>query len=68
MECVGICGSDVHYWQHGQVGKYVVQKPMILGHEPSGTIIKTGKSVTNLTVGKCILYGRFKELLLIIHE
>ena len=57
---VGICGSDVHYWQHGQIGKYIVQKPMILGHEPSGTVVKKGKSVTNLKVGMYTCSNPFK--------
>ena len=30
---VGVCGSDLHYYTHGRVGKYVVEQPMILGHE-----------------------------------
>jgi len=32
----GICGSDIHYWQHGRIGDYVVKDPMVLGHESSG--------------------------------
>ena len=35
---VGVCGSDLHYYTHGRVGKYVVEQPMILGHEASGTV------------------------------
>ena len=34
---VGVCGSDLHYYTHGRVGKYVVEQPMILGHEAAGT-------------------------------
>ena len=33
VESVGICGSDVHYYKHGAIGPYVVEKPIILGHE-----------------------------------
>ncbi|KAK2493032.1 hypothetical protein MC885_010887 [Smutsia gigantea] len=40
MHSVGICGSDVHYWQHGRIGNFVVKKPMVLGHEASGTVMK----------------------------
>ncbi|KPI38910.1 putative D-xylulose A [Cyphellophora attinorum] len=47
----GICGSDIHYWQHGRIGHYVVRDPMVLGHESSGTVIETGKEVTTLKVG-----------------
>ncbi|MEE6509438.1 hypothetical protein FKM82_026032 [Ascaphus truei] len=51
MHSVGICGSDVHYWQHGRIGDFVVKKPMVLGHEASGTVIKAGASVTHLKPG-----------------
>ena len=47
----GICGSDIHYWQHGRIGHYVVKDPMVLGHESSGTVLEVGKSVTMLKVG-----------------
>lgn len=49
--CIGICGSDVHYYEHGRIGRYVVEKPIILGHEVSGTIVKLGTEVKNLHVG-----------------
>ena len=48
---VGICGSDVHYYTHGRIGPFVVNDPMILGHEASGTIIEVGSEVTHLAVG-----------------
>nr|QBH74066.1 alcohol dehydrogenase [Encarsia formosa] len=51
MGCVGICGSDIHYLVHGKIGDFVVTKPMIIGHEASGTICKIGKKVKNLKVG-----------------
>lgn len=51
LHTVGICGSDVHYYTHGRIGPFVVQDPMILGHEASGTVIETGANVTNLRVG-----------------
>lgn len=47
----GICGSDVHYWQHGAIGHFVVKNPMVLGHESSGTVIETGADVTDLKIG-----------------
>ncbi|KAI1756891.1 GroES-like protein [Xylaria castorea] len=47
----GICGSDVHYWQHGAIGHYVVKDPMVLGHESAGTVVEVGTAVTGLTVG-----------------
>lgn len=51
MDCVGICGSDVHYLVHGRIGDFIVKKPMIIGHEASGVVAKLGKNVTNLKVG-----------------
>ena len=58
MAC-GVCGSDVHYYTHGRIGPYVVEKPMVLGHEASGVITKVGKNVTHLNVGdrSCIEPG-----------
>ncbi|KAH6651564.1 chaperonin 10-like protein [Truncatella angustata] len=47
----GICGSDVHYWQHGAIGHYVVKDPMVLGHESSGIVTQVGSEVTSLKVG-----------------
>ncbi|RMZ81927.1 hypothetical protein DV738_g2015, partial [Chaetothyriales sp. CBS 135597] len=47
----GICGSDIHYWQHGRIGHYVLNGPLVLGHESSGTVLEVGKSVTSLKVG-----------------
>lgn len=52
MHSVGICGSDVHYWQHGRIGNFVVKKPMVLGHEASGTVVKVGSLVTHLKPGQ----------------
>jgi L-iditol 2-dehydrogenase len=43
---VGICGSDVHYFEHGRIGDHVVESPMVLGHEAAGQIVAVGKGVT----------------------
>lgn len=51
IHTVGICGSDVHYYTHGQIGDFAVREPMILGHEASGTVIEVGDKVTHLRVG-----------------
>ena len=48
---VGICGSDVHYYTHGRIGPFVVNEPMVLGHEASGVITEVGAEVTHLAVG-----------------
>lgn len=47
----GICGSDVHYWQHGGIGKFALTEPMVLGHESAGVIAQVGDAVTTLKVG-----------------
>lgn len=52
VAAVGVCGSDVHYYQHGKIGPYVVEEPMILGHELSGTIESVGSAVDPSRVGK----------------
>jgi D-xylulose reductase len=51
VDTVGICGSDVHYYTHGKIGPFVVQEPMVLGHEASGQVIEVGSGVTHLKVG-----------------
>jgi D-xylulose reductase len=51
IRVVGICGSDVHYYQHGQIGPFVVKEPLILGHEAAGVVTETGSAVSDLRVG-----------------
>ncbi|XP_068197809.1 sorbitol dehydrogenase-like isoform X2 [Antennarius striatus] len=51
MHSVGICGSDVHVWKRGIIGDYVLTKPMVLGHEASGRVVKVGSAVKHLKVG-----------------
>jgi D-xylulose reductase len=48
---VGICGSDVHYYEKGKIGPYIVTEPMVLGHEASGIVIEIGQKVSHLAVG-----------------
>lgn len=55
MHTVGICGSDVHYWKSGRIGNFIVEKPMVLGHEFSGTIVKVGAAVKDLKPGIAFL-------------
>lgn len=49
--CIGICGSDVHYYGHGKIGRYKVEEPLILGHEVAGEVMATGADVQNVSVG-----------------
>jgi len=51
IHTVGICGSDVHYYQYGRIGSFIVKEPMVLGHEASGTVIEVGKDVKHLQLG-----------------
>ncbi|MBI1335438.1 MAG: alcohol dehydrogenase catalytic domain-containing protein [Phycisphaera sp.] len=51
IHTVGVCGSDVHYYTHGRIGPFVVEKPMILGHEASGTVLEVGRDVKHLKTG-----------------
>ncbi len=51
LHTVGVCGSDVHYYETGQIGPFVVREPMVLGHEASGTVIEVGDQVENLKPG-----------------
>ena len=51
LEYVGICGSDLHYYETGAIGDYVVKPPFVLGHEPGGTVVEVGKDVKHLNVG-----------------
>jgi len=51
VKSVGICGSDVHYYEHGRIGDFVVNEPMILGHEAAGVVTKVGGGVHHLKVG-----------------
>ena len=51
VHTVGVCGSDVHYYTHGKIGPFVVNAPMVLGHEASGTVVEIGAEVRHLTIG-----------------
>ncbi|VDM79666.1 unnamed protein product [Strongylus vulgaris] len=51
VNTVGICGSDVHFWQRGAIGNFVVKEPMVLGHETSGVVAGLGTGVKGFDVG-----------------
>lgn len=52
VQCTGICGSDIHFQKHGQIGPtMVVRDEHILGHESAGMILAVGEQVTELKVG-----------------
>lgn len=51
LEYIGICGSDLHYFEMGRIGNFVVHPPFILGHEAAGYVAEVGEAVTKLKVG-----------------
>ena len=51
VRSVGVCGSDVHYFQHGRIGDFVVRAPLVLGHEAAGRIAAVGAGVDGGRVG-----------------
>jgi L-iditol 2-dehydrogenase len=51
IAAVGVCGSDVHYYEHGRIGSFVVREPMVLGHESSGRIVALGPGASKHAVG-----------------
>ena len=51
VNAVGICGSDLHSYSEGAVGDTPAVYPMVLGHEPAGTVVATGAGVTGWSAG-----------------
>jgi len=51
IAAVGVCGSDVHYFEHGRIGPYVVTSPLVLGHESAGRVAALGPGATRHAVG-----------------
>ena len=54
IDAVGICGSDVHYFEHGRIGEYVVRDPMVIGHESAGRVVEVGEGVDPGRVGQLV--------------
>ena len=54
VKAVGVCGSDVHYYTHGRIGPFVVERPMILGHEMAGIIEAIGAEVPKERIGESV--------------
>jgi L-iditol 2-dehydrogenase len=52
--CVGVCGSDVHYYLHGRIGSQVVTEPLMLGHEFSARVAGLGAGVEGLATGQLV--------------
>lgn len=52
ITAIGVCGSDVHYYDHGRIGERIVTQPMVLGHESAGRISAVGPGVDGARVGE----------------
>lgn len=52
ISSVGICGSDVHYFENGRIGDFVVRSPLVLGHETAGVIVDVGADVPRERIGQ----------------
>jgi len=52
VRCVGVCGSDVHYYEHGRIGEFVVESPLVLGHEAAGVVVDQGPRATTRALGR----------------
>lgn len=48
----GVCGSDLHYYNHGGFGAVKLKEPMILGHEVSAYVEDAGN--TSLKQGQLV--------------
>jgi L-iditol 2-dehydrogenase len=51
ITAVGVCGSDVHYYEHGRIGPFVVEAPLVLGHESAGRVVELGEGASKHAVG-----------------
>ena len=51
VENVGVCGSDLHYYESGRIGNFIVEFPFVLGHEAGGTVVEVGNKVRGLKPG-----------------
>jgi L-iditol 2-dehydrogenase len=54
VRSVGICGSDIHYYEHGRIGDFVVERPIVLGHECAGVVVAAGPEVGSLKPGDVV--------------
>lgn len=51
LEYVGVCGSDLHFYQDGKLGNWVPDGPLVLGHEPGGVVVGVGEHVKGFDIG-----------------
>ena len=55
VEVVGVCGSDVHYYETGRIGSQIVEYPFVVGHECAATVEAVGSAVTRVKVGDSVV-------------
>jgi L-iditol 2-dehydrogenase len=51
LEYVGVCGSDLHYFENGRISDFIVKPPFVLGHEAGGVVVEVGSEVKHLKTG-----------------
>lgn len=51
LEYVGVCGSDLHFYDEGRLANWVPDGPLVLGHEPGGVVTAVGEGVDGFAVG-----------------
>lgn len=54
VRSVGVCGSDIHYFEHGRIADFIVEGPLVLGHESSGTVVAVGDGVEDIALGSTV--------------
>jgi L-iditol 2-dehydrogenase len=54
IEAVGLCGSEVHYYEEGRIGQHVLTGPMVIGHELGGVIVGVGPQVDPARIGEVV--------------
>lgn len=50
----GLCGTDIHLLHEGDVGGFVLEKPVIIGHEATARVVEVGSQVTTLKAGDIV--------------
>lgn len=54
IDTVGVCGSDMHYYNEGKIGDQIIEFPFTIGHECSAKVIEVGKLVSNINIGEIV--------------
>jgi L-iditol 2-dehydrogenase len=55
VEAVGVCGSDVHYYETGRIGSQIVEYPFVIGHECAAIVKAIGRAVTRIKAGDSVV-------------